>query len=175
MILAGRQLDGERHPVELAADLDAMSQCLRCERERAIRPLGSVGEEPNSIRLLRTLCVVLICRHWERLQRPGGFAGETQRLPARRDYPYVRAAAEQRVHECRGCHDQVLAVVEDDQSRAIAQRLVNRGCHRPVHLFLDLHGDGELLGDQVDLDDGAEIDEPDTIGETVGESGSDLE
>ena len=82
---------------------------------------------------------------------------------------------EQGVGEAGACIDQVLAVIEEQQELALAERradLINDG---PPRLFTDVHGRGNCPRNACRIGDGRQLDQPHPIGITVEDSGGEVE
>jgi hypothetical protein len=69
----------------------------------------------------------------------------------------------------------VLAVVEDDQGPPAGERLRHRVGERSALALADAQGRGDGLGEQVGRVERRQLDQPDAVGEAVGQAGDELE
>ena len=137
--------------------------------------LGPVGEQPHCLGGPDRVRVVAVGRRAHRRHPVDPLAVDAERFPARREQRDVRAVPEQGVGELGARVDDVLAVVEQHQQGALADRVGQRGDQRLV----GVRGDAEHVGDrdryQVLVVQRGEIGEPDAVPRAVQQPGRDLE
>ena len=124
----GGQLDGQRHPVQRAADPGHGGHVVRVQLE--VRPDGHcpVTQQPDrrvGFGPSRPFDPGRRGRrgHRQRRDRAQGLAVDAQRLPAGGHDPHPRAGGQDPARERGGRLDDVLAVVEDYHVVAVSQRL----------------------------------------------------
>ena len=98
-----------------------------------------------------------------------------QRLPAGREQDDVRAAAQQRVGELGARVDEMLAVVQQHQQAALADRLDERGEQRPARLAVHAEHAGDGDGDEIGIVQRGEIREPHPVPGPVQQPGRGLQ
>ena len=98
-----------------------------------------------------------------------------QRLAARREDTDSGNRLEQRVGESRARVDQVLAVVEDDQQRVLAQVLAQALGDGLAGVLADTQHVTRGVGNQRWVANRREVDEPHTVGIAVQHVGGDLQ
>ena len=124
----GGQLDRQRQAIQRAADPGHH----RDRRRPGARPgqRAACQEQPHGRRAGQGLSISLFRRHGQRRHREDGLAGNAQRLPAGREHPQARGAAQQRRRQRGAGAEQVLAVIQDEQQlggvQPVAQRLEHR-------------------------------------------------
>jgi basic amino acid/polyamine antiporter, APA family len=155
---AGRgQLERERHPVQLPADLRDRPGAFVIERPPAIDAAGAVDEQPGGVRA-REAGDAVLHRQGQRGHQPPRLAGNRERHPAGRKHRQRRALAQQPREDPGDLLDQVLAVVDHEQ-RVAAVKVGDRGIQladprqRAHSETLDQRRrDGTGVGDARELD-----------------------
>ena len=152
-----RELDRERHAVEAAHDVLHREPDAVIEPDRCIGGERTVGEQEHR---RRRGAVDVEWRH-----RQAVLALQCERLAARREDAHARRGTEQRVHQPGDPVEHVLAVVEQQQHRAVAEVVDDPGLGVLVRIHRELdaaHERGDDLG--IRRRDG-EVDEEDPVGE----------
>ena len=116
------QLDRQRQPVQCPADARHRRERAGVDREILAHRAGPVAQQLNGWRGLDLARAGVPVRQGQRLDLPQRFAGDAERLPARRQDPQPLALPEHPVGERRGRLDHVLAVVQDQQRLPLADR-----------------------------------------------------
>ena len=158
-----RELERERQTVEASTDA----------RDRFA--LFVIGREPGPA-LARSFDEQLDCGCLvERRHPPSDFAGDTERLAARRHDAQVRDADQERVEHACGPIEHLLAVVEDEQRLAAAQLLHQGVDQGPVVLLAQADSLGHGGRDKIGIPHRGEVDPPHPAGMTIGGVGGALE
>ena len=135
---------------------------------------GAVGEQPDRLRGADRVQVVVIGGRVHGGDPVDALAADAERLPARREQRGLRAVAQQRIRELGAGVEDVLAVVQQQEQAALADRL-----HHRVHdgqarvLGYAQHG-GDGDGGQVRVLQRGKIREPDPVARPVQELGRHL-
>ena len=103
--------------------------------------------------------------------RDDRLAGDQQRLPRRRHDPWRVGAGDDAADRRRGRREHVLAVVDHDEQAPPGHRLGDGVDHGHVALRGDAEGVGDGVGHGVGIVDRRQLDQPDPVGELVGELG----
>jgi hypothetical protein len=117
------QFDRQRDPLQTLAELDHRPFVVRGDLEAGnyrFRPSDEQVDGRELRRLAGSETGVYV-GHRQRRHRVHVLAGDHQRLSARGEDVQFRRGPEQPVHQGRGCLEQVLAVVEDQQGVPGAQ------------------------------------------------------
>jgi hypothetical protein len=162
----GRELDGQRDALQLATDRCDSSAVALGQVEAGDAGASTVEEELNRLELLQPAPVrLLVRRTGQRGDRVHDLAVDPQRFTARRENADPRAVPQDRVGQPGHHVDDVLAVVQHEQEHARPQVLDSgdrAGLRRsPVQSQLA----GDLVGNVVCLDDGAQRYEADAVRE----------
>jgi hypothetical protein len=128
----GGQLQGEREPVEIPADLRHDRKGGRVQREIGPGGARSIGEQQRRARGLPPVQVLVIpIGHGQRRDAPDPFPWNTQRLSGGGEQPECAAAAQQAIDEPSDLIGDALAVVDHQQHvpihQPIDQGLLDRG------------------------------------------------
>ncbi len=126
-----RQFDGERQPVQPAAQGGHRVLVVRGEREPRQYGGGPVGEEGQRRVLQRGLRRQRLarCRSRQRLYFQDMLGGHVQRMSAGGEHPHPVGLREQRLDEPGARVRQVFAVIEDEQRFPVLE-LVDEDPHR---------------------------------------------
>jgi len=169
----GRQLDGQRHPVQRPADPGHGGRIARIELE--VRPDGCrpVTQQPDRGVGLVGPFGIRQRGHGQRRDRAQGLTVDAERLPAGGHDPHPRAGGQDRARERGGRLDDMLAVIEDDDVVPVSQRRgqpiqrARPGIARPARD--DALADAERVEDRVRhlgrIGHRRELDEPGSSGQ----------
>ena len=173
----GRQLDGQRQPVQPLADLRHDRHVGVGELEVLGAGAGAVDEQPHGAEGERRGRVHPGRRRGrlERRHAQDALALRPQRLPAGRQQADTRGGPQQLLREEGRSVGEVLAIVEHDQDLALAQvgedargRIVGRAGGRA-------EGRGERVRHQRSVGEGCEVDHADAVAERRPEPVGDRE
>ncbi len=159
----GGEFDRERDPVEPAADLGDGPGRFVVEDETPVRRSCALREQiDRGIRAPFGHARDCLRRKTEAWQTVKHFAGNAQRLAARREDRHVLALSQNRGRGC-GCGVvHVLAVVEDQHQPAWAQRVDQfRETSRAHRANVEQRGD--RAGHEGVVAQGSEVDEPNAV------------
>ncbi len=171
-----RELERERDAVEAPADLADLRGVRRIDREPGLHGAGALLEQPRRRRRGHHVDRGRSLRgHVELAQRPRLFTGDAERLAARDQEVHARALGQQRIDHVAGLVEHVLAVVEDEEQPAGAERVAHRVERRQARTIGHLEGLEEQRVEVVAIVDGAQIALPDTAGIAAGAVGGDLQ
>ncbi len=175
------QLDGQRQPVQPAADLHHGTDGYLVDGEPRPHGRGPVGEQPDRRVLQGPLRRRASRRQAERRDRGQCLAGDAERLPAGGQHPQVRTAGEQLPGRVRGRLDQVLAVVEQDQGPAAGEQVDQPAESVPRRRHIGLRSGGRQadagqhrLWHLVAAGGRGQLGQPDPVREAVEQPDSDL-
>ena len=113
--------------------------------------------------------------HAERRHAIGVLAVDPQRLPARREQHDARARAQERAGQLRGRLDEMLAIVEHEQDRAVGQVLdqaIERG---PARILAQPERGAGRRSDMLGGGQRRELDQPDAVARAVEQLGRGLQ
>jgi len=137
----GGQLQGEREPVEIPAELRHDRKGGVVEREFRPGAARSVGEQQRRARgPPRAQVVVIRVGHTQRRDTPDPLPWNTQRLSAGGEQPERAAAAEQAIDEPSDLLSDVLAVVDHQQHVPVHQPIDQGLLDRAPGLVADAEG-----------------------------------
>ena len=145
----GRELDRQRQPVELGAELDHGGVVIRLDAD------CPVAEEPHRRRFGH------VTR--ERVEAVHALRAHAQRHTAGRQYADARAGVEQLRHARAHGFGQVLAVVDHEQRAALAQVIEHLLGGIETRHRLRSHCARDRFADQLGRGDGRELHEPDAV------------
>jgi hypothetical protein len=131
------QLQGERDAIQPSADPPHQLRGRLVPGQDHPLGRGAVGEQPDGLAGLDCPDIVVTGRGAQRGDPVHVLAVDAQRFAAGRQQRQVRAAAQQRVGELGAGIQDVLAVVQDHQQAAPADRIDQRAGQRAARLFPD--------------------------------------
>lgn len=143
-----RQLQGQRDPVEPAAQLPGVGAAVLGQPEVGAHPGGPLGEQPER---------VLVGHGRERVD---GLARQLQRQPARRQDPQPRGAAQQLPYQRGALVHQVLEAVDHQQEAAVGAVLHDRRAGRPGGVVGEPQRLGHGVFQQTGVVDGGQLHQP---------------
>jgi len=159
-----RQFDGQRHAVEAGAQPGDRGRIVRGHLECGIHRAGPRGEQEAGLgggdRASRAIC-------WQAQRRHGKdeLARNVEAFPARREDAHPPAPFEQRDHQAGRCLQDVLAVIEHHQHRAVGEQ-PEQACGRARGIsFRNLQDLGHSDRDKRGVGEGRQLDQPGTIAE----------
>ncbi len=151
-----RELDGQRHPVQPAAEVgDGDGRAVR-DGERRGEARCALKEELDGARLGRHLARG---GHGEPADAEELLARDAQGAPAGRDDPQRRARAQQTGDQLRARAGDELAVVKDKQ-RALLAQAPGDGRRRIRRRQRKLECRGHVLGDELSVGDRGQVHPP---------------
>ena len=159
----GRQLDGQRNPVEASADLHHRGGLLsRGHREARGNAAGAFDKQAHRRGVdART--------HRQRGHQPQLLVGDPQSFAAGRQHPHRRRVRQDRLDQIRRSVTHVLAVVEHQQPHPAFQC----GGHTVSHALPRLLGDAQhrrgRVGHRRRIGDRGQLEQPDAVRELVGQ------
>ena len=106
-------------------------------------------------------------RSRQRRNQVGDFAGDAQRLAAGREYADLRSGLKQPVRKVRTGRNEVLAIVEHEQQRALLDVAQHGLDDRPAGVFLDAKCRGNRLRHELRIRQRSEFDEPHAIRKAI--------
>jgi hypothetical protein len=156
------KLDGQRDPVEAAADLYRRGPRSRVERKGRPHLRGPLGEERDGITRRARKRV-----DGERGHPPDRLAMDAEGLPARGEDPQAGRRTQQPVDQLCGAIDHVLAVVEHEQRPPLRQKATHDFSGLDAGRGFRADRGRDRRGDERSIDQGGELGEPHTAGELV--------
>ena len=159
-----RQLDGQGDAVKPAANIGHGSGIVFIDRKAGLGQAGAVDEEPHRFGRLQGRRVR---RRWQRQRahRQHLLTGHAQGLTAGGQQCQLRTAVKQRLGDCGGGVDQVLAVVQHDEGAPLCQVGAQAVNQRRLRLLAHTQHRRQRGGDALRLAQRRQIDKPDAIGE----------
>jgi hypothetical protein len=164
----GRQLDRQRQPVELAADLGHRRRVFVRHGEISFHRLSTIDKQPHRFVLGQLLEGRQVASVRQRQRRNSVFAlaGEVQHDPAGHQYLEAGRSSQQLCyHQCGVQH--LLEVVEHQQYSLLAQIALEDIEQRSPTLLPYAQRLGDGCGDQLGIADWGQVDKPDTISKLV--------
>lgn len=171
----GRELDGERDPVQPPADLRHRARVRFGKGEGRERIGRTVDEQPHGFRCLQRLDRCLRRGEREGRHQPRHLARHTERLAARREDPQSRAAAEELVRERGRRTDHVLAIVEDQKGLPVREALEEHFGRRPPGRFPEAERGRDRPRHERLVHDRAELDPRELPGLVFGRQPGELD
>ncbi|MPM71045.1 hypothetical protein SDC9_118008 [bioreactor metagenome] len=92
----GGQLDRQRHPVQMGAQLDHLGAVVGADDQVGAGPVGPVDEQPDRLGLPDRVQVGAGVGHLQRRDDQHLLPGDPQRFPGGRDDPHLVALAQDR-------------------------------------------------------------------------------
>lgn len=145
---SGRQFQGQRNPVQAAAQLQGRAAAALGQPEVGAHPGGPLGEQPER---------VLVRHGGERMHR---LALQLQRQPARREHPQPRGAAQQLPYQRGAVVHQVFEAVEDQQQVAAGTVFDEGGAGRPGRVIGEAQRRCHGVFQQSGVVDGGQLHQP---------------
>lgn len=147
----GRQLQGQRNPVQPAAQLAGRAPAAVGQPEVRAHPGGPLGEQPQR---------VLVGHRGERMD---ALARQLQRQPARREHPQPGGAPQQLPYQRGALVHQMFETVQDQQEAAAGAVLDERRAGRPGGLVGQPQRPGHGVFQQPGIAHGGQLHQPDTV------------
>ena len=165
----GRELDRQRDAVQPGADLRHRRRVRRGQRELRVDRPGALDEEAHGRRAGQHVepRPAGEVGDGQRLDRPPSFAGDPERLAARRQDVEVRAGRQQGFGEPGTGLDQVLAVVQHQQQALPPQVAEQRIRDRHVLDLAHAQRPGDAPRHEGRARRRRQVDEPDAVRETL--------
>ena len=165
----GSKLDAEGDTVHRLADLDHGARGLLVEDPE------SLPDSPGPLREQRHGVGGHAAVHRQWGHGEGRLPGDAEVLSRRRQDPRDGGAGDDLPDRRRGRHEDVLAVVQQDEQLASGHRLGDRLDDAGVALRGDAEGGGDRVGDRFGVGHRCQLDEPDAVSELVGQFCGDRE
>ena len=161
----GGQLDRQRQAVQRPADPGHHLH----RRRPGTRPgqRAARQEQPHRRHAGQGPGIRLFRRHGQRRHREDGLAPNAQRLPAGRQHPQPRGAAQQRRRQRGARAEQVLAVIQDEQQLGRMQPVAQRLDHRHLAGLPDPQRLHHLGRHQLRIGDARQVSQPRPVTETL--------
>ncbi len=160
----GRQLDGQRNPVEPSADLHHRGGLIsRGHREARGNAAGAFDKQAHRRGVdART--------HLQRGHQPQLLVGDPQSFAAGRQHPHRRRVRQNRLDQIRRSVTHVLAVVEHQQPDPALQRGGHTVSQALARLLGDAQHRGHRIGHRRRIGDRGQLEQPDTVRELIGQA-----
>ena len=159
-----RQLDRQRNPVQPPTDLDHQHCVLRAQREARPNCVGAFDEQADrlaSCQYAEWLGVVV--GQGERGDPPDNLGPDPQRLTTGHQDPQVRACLEQWLNDVGARLDQVLAIVEHEESLGRPQRHDQGGQQRLARSLVHPQDRGDRVRHELPIHQCAQLDQPHSV------------
>jgi hypothetical protein len=165
--LGGGQLDGQREPVELLADLQDGALVVRPDGEARHDGPGALGEQDQSrVPVLGAgRRGTLWIGYRQRGNAPHVLSHHPEHLPAGAHHPESGRGAQRAVYESGAGVQQVLAVVQHQQQFPVPQVPDDHFGRRLVGGDIDAQGLGDRVPDHGAIGHWGEIDQPYAVSE----------
>ena len=159
-----RQLDGKRKAIEPSADLGDRGSVAVVKQERGVNLTCADVEQHHGVHVAHVGSGTNdLGRNLQRRARVARLPCQTEHLPARCQDRDTGNRLDQPMREAARPFEDVLAVVQDDQSLPVSQML-DQNAHRITRRrLLKAHRGDHHPGDEVGTQCGCEIDEPDPV------------
>ena len=142
------QLNRERQAIKAAAHLSNQRGVACGDREARVGGRCPVGEQARRVALRGALPALVRRGCRQGANGVDAFAGNSERLAAGREHTQLGRPGQQDLDELGAGGDEVLAVVEHDDSRTGRQRRRDGAGERVTGLGADAEGIGQRLRDQ---------------------------
>ena len=135
----------------------------RVEGEGGQHGARTIDEQAHRVALSELLERCVGSGYREEWHEPGCLDGDTERLTTRRENAEPRTATQEGIGEIACRVEEMLAVVEHEQRRPIAQRVDERLDERAARRLADGERRGDVLGEESRIGEGRQLDPGDRI------------